>query len=70
MTRDLFGRREKRTGPATIEELERHRKLAAPIVLEHGEMYLPIFKRLGLECARARDADDLLDCVRAITTTA
>ncbi len=78
MTRDLFdtvparalGRREKRTGPPTLDELERFRRLAAKIVLEHGEQYLPVFKRLDVECARARDSDDVLNRVRKIAATA
>jgi hypothetical protein len=78
MTRDLFdtvaakalARRPKRTGPPTLEELERYRRLAAQIVVQFGDIYLPIFKRLDVECARARDSDDVLKRVREIAISA
>ena len=61
-----LGRRPRRTGPATLDELEHYRKFAAWLVIEFGEGCLPIFKRLDVECARARDSDDVLKRVREI----
>ncbi len=41
----------------TIDELRYYRSLAAKIVKEHGEIYLPIFRRLHEEIER-READN------------
>jgi hypothetical protein len=77
MTRDLFdtvaaqalGRKPKRTGPPTLEELEHAREVVAKLVIRYGaggEGLLPIFKRLDAECVAIRERDDVIGLVRRI----
>jgi hypothetical protein len=80
VTRDLFdtvaapalGRKPKRTGPPTLEELEHAREVMARIIIRYGdggEALLPIFKRLDDECAAARERGDVIGRVRKIAAT-
>lgn len=59
-------RRGRKPGPITLAEMEHGRELAAFIVLEYGEQYLPIFERLDDECASLQRRHDSLARVRQV----
>lgn len=75
MTRDLFGtvpsrvlgrRAEGPTGPIALAELERMRRALAQIVLNYGDVYMPIFDRIDRECAARRTEDQVRDRLRSL----
>ena len=52
--------------PITMERLEKCLKIAAKVVVIHGEKYLPIFERIQKEIEIRKEKDKVLDMVKSI----
>lgn len=65
-SRAIGRRRPRRSGAITLAELEHARAMAARVVLDCGEQYLPIFERLEAEIAKFKARETLHVRLRAI----
>lgn len=52
--------------PITVDRIERALAVAAYVVVNHGDVYLPIFERLECELADAKRRADAVGRARAI----
>lgn len=68
MTRGLFHTVPPRPGPVTLSELRHARWLAAIVVRDFGEKYLPIFERLDAECEAMERKEMLLQRAHEIAS--